>query len=275
MRQVIGDKIRIDACPDTSFNTAGTEVSPDKTLSFIIYPDQLHFSQVIPVGGIVPPEVVKTAAPVLAPFMTWKVVGTDSSKIHSDFGSPRYFVADVASKGWIAGTYVVHAVAYEFVEQYGVWDIYRPYTADITLRGSFPGMWRAVNGQGGFTSGGSLFTIPSEYTPSDARLIQDPFPLADVVVPAKPPVSMATGRKYKISFGCTVTGSEGPASDASESTGVVEDGDIIAVELDDINKIIITGDPQIDVIYLYATTDGGTEYYLHSTWFIKNFPRAT
>lgn len=72
-----------------------------------------------------------------------------------------------------------------------------------------------------------------------------------------PGITVATGRKYRVSYKCSVTGHCGTASDESASTGP------LANQCKPIT-FSATTDPQVDTIVLWATLDGGSDYYYHS-----------
>jgi hypothetical protein len=68
-------------------------------------------------------------------------------------------------------------------------------------------------------------------------------------------LTMVTGRRYRIAYGNSVTGHVGPASSISASTGAFVGG---------ASTITVPAptDTQCDQVWLYATEDGGGDYYV-------------
>lgn len=91
--------------------------------------------------------------------------GTGAIKLVGSPASPRYFPQG----------YVVHGYAFEFVEASGVWDIYRPWTADPVRRADLS-QWHSTQG-GEYGTWSSFPALPSGYAPTDPRLLTDPVPL--------------------------------------------------------------------------------------------------
>jgi hypothetical protein len=82
-------------------------------------------------------------------------------------------------------------------------------------------------------------------------------PLAPTVSSSGTGRLLATGRKYRVAYG-SQSGHMGPASEASESTG-----EVTAAK----NIQIVIPNPSVDEsdrIFLFATVDGGEDYYLCS-----------
>jgi hypothetical protein len=93
----------------------------------------------------------------------------------------------------------------------------------------------------GFTDSG--MPVPTENTTGEGTTEPDP-------------LTLTVGRKYRIAYGNSMTGHVGAASDASASSGAVAAD---AIEL----TIPNSDDPQVDLIYVFATMDGGEDYYLN------------
>lgn len=68
---------------------------------------------------------------------------------------------------------------------------------------------------------------------------------------------LTTGRRYRVAAGNSVTGHIGAASTQSPTTGPVSDTQIIQV------VSVNPTDAQCDTLWLYATIDGGEDYYLN------------
>lgn len=69
------------------------------------------------------------------------------------------------------------------------------------------------------------------------------------------PLTMTIGRRFRFAYGNSQTGHIGAASDPTVSTGPFDAGAITLL-------LPAPTDPQCDQIWLYATKDGGSDYYL-------------
>jgi hypothetical protein len=68
--------------------------------------------------------------------------------------------------------------------------------------------------------------------------------------------TFVTGRQYRVAYGNSATGHIGQASEASISTGAIESPQEVSIVVPN------STDPQVDQIFLFATEDGGGDYYL-------------
>jgi hypothetical protein len=80
-------------------------------------------------------------------------------------------------------------------------------------------------------------------------------------------ITLATGRMYRASYKNSVSGHVGTASPESASTGAVTDK-TIPVTI----PAPATTDSQIDTVRLYATLDGGSDFFFHSEHAAPSFP---
>lgn len=243
----IDDPMTFTLCPDASFNV---------TLPIKTY-DQATKTVTLDQAGA-------DVAPTPGAGMKWAVNGTPSGTIPLNIDTPRYWAPT-----WIAppGTwvYTVHGHAYEFVETYGAYDIYRPYTANPEWRAYLP-EWKAADGTGSGTgSWTTLKALPPGYAPSNPHLQYDAYPCSDTIA-STPIVNPTTWRKYKIAFKNSITGHESAMSPEVTLFPGVGTVSLVYLGWDAFNMSVVENDTQIDKVVVYSTLDGGSVYYFNKEY---------